>query len=101
MFTDSQLFIMFEFADCGRDLESYEVSTLNGLKFRNNFLFLFSNKILVIRAGKMFVIIANREDPDQTASSEAVNPGLHCLSSQTRPYWPATSLWNFRRSTVM
>ena len=47
MFTDSQLFIMFEFADCGRDLESYEVSTLNGLKFRNSFLLLLSNKILV------------------------------------------------------
>ena len=32
------------------------------------------NKMLVIRAGihKMLVRIANREDPDQTASSEAV-----------------------------
>ena len=35
---------------------------------------LFSNKLLVIRAGihQMPVRIANREDPDQTASSEAV-----------------------------
>ena len=35
---------------------------------------LFSNKILVFRAGnhKMLVGIANREDTDQTASSEAV-----------------------------
>ena len=43
-------------------------------KIVNTFLFLFSNKILVIRAEshKMFVRIANREDPDQTASSEAV-----------------------------
>ena len=34
----------------------------------------FSDKLLVIRAGihKMHVGIANREDPDQTASSEAV-----------------------------
>ena len=38
------------------------------------FLFLFSNAILVIRAGihKMLVRLANRYDPDQTASSEAV-----------------------------
>ena len=38
------------------------------------FFFLFSNKKLVFRAGihKMLVRIANREDPDQTASSEAV-----------------------------
>ena len=43
-------------------------------KILNSFLFLFSNKLLVFRAGihKMCVRIANREDPDQTASSEAV-----------------------------
>ena len=43
-------------------------------KISNTFLFLFSNKMLVIRAGshKMVVRIANREDPDQTASSDAV-----------------------------
>ena len=37
-------------------------------------LFLFSNKMLGFRAGihKMLVRIANGEDPDQTASSEAV-----------------------------
>ena len=37
-------------------------------------LFLLSNKMLVSRAGihEMLDIIANREDPDQTASSEAV-----------------------------
>ena len=36
--------------------------------------FLFSNKMLVTRAGthKMLVRIANGEDPDQTAASEAV-----------------------------
>ena len=40
----------------------------------NTFLFLLSNTMLVFRAGiyKMLVRIANREDPDQTASSEAV-----------------------------
>ena len=43
-------------------------------KISNTFLFLISNKMLVIRAGthKMLVRIANRADPDQTASSEAV-----------------------------
>ena len=40
----------------------------------NTFLFLFSNKMFAIRAGiqEMIVRIANREDPDQTASEEAV-----------------------------
>ena len=40
----------------------------------NTFLSLFSIKMLVFRAGihKMDVRIANSEDPDQTASSEAV-----------------------------
>ena len=44
-------------------------------KFKPFSLFvLISSKILMIRAGihKMFVRIANREDPDQTASSEAI-----------------------------
>ena len=43
-------------------------------KILNTFLFLLSNKILVFRAvfHKMFDRIANREYPDQTASSEAV-----------------------------
>ena len=43
-------------------------------KILNTFLFLFSNKMVVIKAGinKMIVIIANREDPDQTASTDAV-----------------------------
>ena len=38
------------------------------------FFILFSNKMLVIRAGihKMLLRMANKEDPDQTASSEAV-----------------------------
>ena len=43
-------------------------------KISNTFLFLFSNKIMVTRTGihKMLVGIAKREDPDQTASSDAV-----------------------------
>ena len=43
-------------------------------KISNTFLFLCSRKMLVFRAGihKMLVEIANREDPDQTASLEAV-----------------------------
>ena len=46
-------------------------------KILNTSHFLFSKKMWVIRAGihKMFVIIANREDPDQTASPEAVCSG--------------------------
>ena len=40
----------------------------------NTCLFLLSNKLLVIKAGfhKMLVRKTNREDPDQTASFEAV-----------------------------
>ena len=38
-------------------------------KISNTLLILISNKMLVFRAG--IVRIANREDPDQTASSEA------------------------------
>ena len=47
--------------------------TVNVLKFQT-LLVLFSNKMLVIRAGihTMLDRIANRKDPDQTASSEAV-----------------------------
>ena len=45
------------------------VYTVNGLKIRT-LLFLFSNKMLVFRAEKL-VTKANREDPVQTASSEA------------------------------
>ena len=43
-------------------------------KVSNTFHFLYTNKMLVIRTGihKMPVRIANREDPDQTASKEAV-----------------------------
>ena len=43
-------------------------------KISNTFLFLLLNKMLVIRAGihKLLVRIANMEDPDQTAFSEAV-----------------------------
>ena len=43
-------------------------------KISNTFLFPLSTKMLVFRDGidKMLVRIANREDPDQTASAEAV-----------------------------
>ena len=42
----------------------------------------------------MLLRIANRENPDQTASSDL---GLHCLSS---PFWQANSVSNFRTFTV-
>ena len=43
-------------------------------KISNTYLIQFSNKMLVIKVGvhKLLVRIANREDPDQAASSEAV-----------------------------
>ena len=43
-------------------------------KISNTFLILFSNKMLVSGAGihKILVILANREDPDQTASKEVL-----------------------------
>ena len=43
-------------------------------KISNTYLFLFSNRMLVFRAGihKFLVRVANRENPDETASSEAV-----------------------------
>ena len=46
----------------------------------SKFLFLFSDKLLVSRAGihKMLVRIANGEDPDQTQKQSDL--GLRCLS---------------------
>ena len=46
-------------------------------KISNTLLFLFSNKILVIKPWihEMLVRIVNMEDPDQIASSEAVWSG--------------------------
>ena len=51
----------------------YDTCMVNFLKFRT-LSFQFSNKMLGFRAGihKMLVTIANREDPEHTASSEAV-----------------------------
>ena len=52
-------------------------------KISNTFLSLFSNKMLVLRdrIHKMLVIMANREDPDQTAPQKQSDLGLPCLSS--------------------
>ena len=52
--------------------------TVNVLKF-HTLLFLFSNKMLIFRAGShnMLVRMENWEDPDQTASSDL---GLCCFS---------------------
>ena len=52
-------------------------------KISNIFLFLFSNKMLFIRAGihKLLVKVANREDPGQTAFLD-------------RPFWQAVSIRN-------
>ena len=52
------------------------------------FLFLFSNQMLVIRAGihKILVRIGSREDPDQTASSNR----MILVSCMFRTFWQAT-----------
>ena len=61
----------------------------------NTFLFLFTAKMLVIY--KMLVRIANREYPDQTACQKQSDLGLQWLS---RPFWQATSVLNFSKSTI-
>ena len=50
------------------------IFTVRCSKILSSFLFLFSNEMLIIWTGihKMLIRIANREDSDQTASSEAV-----------------------------
>ena len=45
----------------------------------------------------MLVRKANREGPDKTASSEAIDLRLPCLS---RFLWQATSVQNFRTFTI-
>ena len=52
-------------------LITFSVEAQERSKIWNTFLFLLSTKLSVIRAGihKLLVKIANREDPDQTASS--------------------------------
>ena len=56
------------------DLQRNEHITVNLRKFRTQLSFSSQNRIMVIRAGihKVLARIASREDPDQTASSEAV-----------------------------
>ena len=51
--------------------------TVNVLKFWSLFSFCLVNEMLIIMVGihKMHVPIPNREDPDQTASSEAIWSG--------------------------
>ena len=69
-------------------------------KVSNNFLFLFSNRMLVFEAEihELFARIANWEYPDQTVSSEAKSDmGLRCLPW---PLWQVTSVQNLRTSTV-
>ena len=53
--------------------------------------------MLVVRPGthKVHVRISNRENPDQTASSDL---DLHCLH---RPFWQSTSVLNFKAFPVM
>ena len=63
------------------------------LKNSNTFLFLFSNKMLVIRAGihNMLARIANSEYPDQTDTTKTLirlllqTSSEHLISSQSLP----------------
>ena len=57
-------------------------------KILSTLLFLFSNKMVVIRAGKnkMLGRIVNREDPDQTASSEGVWSGFALFVFISKPF---------------
>ena len=68
-----KLFYAISTTCTNKNMKMKKKITVNILKFRT-LLFLFSNKILVSRAGtdKMLVRVASREDPDQTAASEAV-----------------------------
>ena len=70
------------------------VSTVNVLKFQF-FFFLFSNNMLVFRAGihKMLVRIANRKTLIRLLLKKQPDSGLHCLSG---PFSPANSIKNFR-----
>ena len=76
-----------------------DLQDISYAKCLNIFLFLFLNTLLVIRTGiyKMLASIANREDPDQTASSEVVSSGFTLLSM---PLWQVTSNGNIRTSTI-
>ena len=84
-----------QYQTCVKELNI--TGTVIALKFRNIFLVLFSNKMLVIKAGnhKMLVRIAKREGPDQKKQFDL---GLPCLS---RPFWQATSVRNFRTYAIM
>ena len=55
--------------------------------------------MLVIRLEftKCFFLIANREDPDQTASKQQSDLGLFCLS---RFFWQTATVRNFTTFTA-
>ena len=65
--------------------EQYFGTVTEHSKILITFLFLFSNKMLIITVGihKIFVRIANKEDLDQVASSEG----------KTRPVWLGSVLF--------
>ena len=67
-------------------------------KISNTFLCLFSNEMLLFKAGihKFLVkIIANRGDLDQTAAQSDL-----ALRGLSKPFWQKTSARNFRTFTV-
>ena len=69
-------------------------------KILNTFLFLFSNKMLVIKAGiyKRLIRIPNSEDQIKLLLKKQSDLSLHCLSV---PFCQATSVQNSRIFTVV
>ena len=67
-------------------------------KISNTFLFLFSNKMLVISpvTYKMSVRKAKSENTDKTASLEVSKQSDLCLQCLSRFLWQATTVRNFR-----
>ena len=73
--------------------------TVNVLKFRTFFSFLFSNKIFVFKHGicKMLVRKQTGKTLLRLLLQKQSDLGLCCLS---RPFWQAASVQNFRTFTV-
>ena len=70
------------------------MSRLKSSKISNTFLFLASNKMLIIMVGinKMLVRIANTEDPDRFASSALYGPAHEILVLLLYVQKPSTRL---------
>ena len=72
---------------------------VNALKYLNTFLFLFSNKMLVIRLEftKSMTEYKTVKTLIRQLLQKQSDQGLHCLSG---PFWWATNIQNFKTFTV-